>query len=163
MVTQRDSGRNKWLWFFLRLDVWLVAITALYAYLVLYTEAITKIPEGRPRGTVWGDIIGLFVPIGPNNFWAFFYVAVSALSGDGSNTITPAGIVRFLSAFVGVLFVLLFGEYVLRQYASRRPWQKIAANLVVLLTLTLLIDLFTVGKWMSMLIVLYAAGGAAPF
>src|SRR6185369_4806787 len=163
MPAKRESGQGGGLWLFLRLDVWLVAFPAVYAYLVLYTEAITKIPEGHPRGTVWGDVIGLFVPIGPNNFLAFFYVAVASLSAPSSSTVSLAETLRFLAAFAGVLFVFMFGEYVLRTYVSRSAWLKIAANLVVLLTVTLIVDLFTVGKWMSMLILLYAAGGPKSF
>ncbi|HEY4981292.1 MAG TPA: hypothetical protein VII24_04970 [Pseudolabrys sp.] len=161
MVTRLGSGRNKWWQIFLRLDVWLVALTAVYSFLVLQTDAVTKIPGGYPRGTFLGDLVGLFVPIGPNNFLAFFYVGLAALSGSGA--VAFVGVVRFMLAFVAALFVLLFGEFVLRQFLLIRPVQKIVINLVILMTLTLIVDLITFGKWMSMMILLFAAGGPSPF
>jgi hypothetical protein len=161
MVMNLGSGRNKWWQIFLRLDVWLVALTALYTFLVLYTDAVTSIPRGYPKGTVLGDLVGLFVPIGPNNFLAFFYVGLAALSGSGA--VAFVGVVRFMLAVLAVLFVLLFGEAVLHQFLLIRPVQKIVINLVILITLTLIIDLITFGKWMSMMILLFAMGGPSPF
>ena len=161
MVMNFGSGRNKWWRFFLRLDVWLVALTALYAFLVLFTDAVTSIPGGYPKGTFLGNLVGLFVPIGPNNILAFFYVGLAALSG--SDAVTFVGVVRFILAFVAALFVLLFGESILHQFLRLRPVIKIVINLMILMTLTLLIDLITFGKWMSMMIVLFAVGGPSPF
>ena len=161
VVINLGSGRNKWWQIFLRLDVWLVALTALYTFLVLYTDAVTRLPGGYPKGTFLGNLVGLFVPIGPNNFLAFFYVGLAALSGSG--TVEFVGIVRFMLAVVAVLFVLLFGEFFLHQFLLIRPVQKIVINLVILMTLTLIIDLITFGKWMSMMILLFAVGGPSPF
>jgi hypothetical protein len=161
MVTNFGSSRNKWWQFLLRLDVWLVALTALYCFLVLYTDAVTKIPGGYPKGTFLGDLVGLFVPIGPNNILAFVYVGLAALSGSGA--IAFLGVVQFILAVVAALFVLLFGEFILHQFLLVRPVQKIVINLVVLMTLTLIIDLITFGKWMSMKMLLFAVGGPSPF
>ena len=161
MVMNLGSGRNKWWQIFLRLDVWLVALTALYTFLVLYTDAVTRIPEGYPKGTFLGNLVGLFVPIGPNNFLAFFYVGLSALFGGGA--IAFVGTLRFILAFVAALFVLIFGEFILHRFFLIRPIQKIVINLVILMTLTLIVDLITFGKWMSMMILLFAVGGPSPF
>jgi hypothetical protein len=161
MVMNLGSGRNKWWQIFLRLDVWLVALTALYTFLVLYTDAVTRIPGGYPKGTFWGNLVGLFVPIGPNNVLAFFYVGLASLSGSGA--IAFVGALRFILAFVAALFVLIFGEFILQQFFLIRPIQKIVINLVILMTLTLIVDLITFGKWMSMMILLFAVGGPSPF
>lgn len=161
MATDPDSGRNQWWQILLRLDLWFVALTALYSFLVLYTDAVTRMPGGVPKGTLLGNMIGLFVPIGPNNFLAFFYVGLSLLSGSG--TVTLAAVVRFVLAFIAALFVLLFGEFLLRQVVPIRPVQKIIANLALLMALTLIVDLVTFGKWMSLMIVLFAVGGPSPF
>ncbi len=155
------GDRSKWRQFFLRLDVWFIAFTALYTFLVLFTDAVTNIPGGYPKGTFLGNLVGLFVPIGPNNILAFFYVGLAALSG--SDAVTFVGVVRFTIAFVAALFVLLFGEFILHQFLRSRPVMKIVVNLMILMTLTLLIDLITFGKWMSMKIVLFAVGGPSPF
>lgn len=161
MATFTVRSQNKWLVFLLRLDVWLVAVTALYTYLVFFTDAVTKIPGGQPRGTFLGDFIGLFVPIGPNNLLSFLYVGISSLTGSGA--VALIGIVRFAIAILVALFALLFGEMTLRRFLAEKPVQKIQANLAILMTLTLVIDLLTVGKWMSMKMLLYAMGGPSPF
>jgi hypothetical protein len=161
MLVNLDGGRNKWLQIFIRLDVWLFAITALYSFLVLYTDAVTGIPGGNPKGTFLGNMVGLFVPIGPNNILAFIYVGLATLSGSGA--VAFVGIVRFILALVAALFILFFGESILHYFFSTRPVLKIAVNLVILMTLTLIIDLLTLGKWMSMMIVLFAVGGPFPF
>jgi len=161
MVMNLGSGRNKWWQIFLRLDVWLVALTALYTLLVLYTDVVTRMPGGYPKGTLLGNLVGLFVPIGPNNFLAFFYVGLSALFGG--DAVALVGTLRFILAFVAALFVLIFGEFILHQFFLRRPIQKIVINLVILMALTLIVDLITFGKWMSMMILLFAVGGPSPF
>jgi hypothetical protein len=161
MVMNLGSSRNKWRQIFLRLDVWLVALTALYAFLVLYTDAVTRIPGGYPKGTFLGNLVGLFVPIGPNNFLAFFYIGLSTLFGGGA--IAFVGTLRFILAFVAALLVLFFGEFILQQFFLIRPIQKMVINLVILMTLTLIVDLITFGKWMSMMILLFAVGGPSPF
>ena len=161
MVMNFGSGRNKWWQIFLRLDLWFVALTALYTFLVLHTDAVTSIQGGYPRGTFLSDLVGLFVPIGPNNFLAFVYVGLAALSG--SDAVAFVGVVRFMLAFVAALFVLLFGEFVLHEFLLLRPAQKIVINLLILMTLTLIIDLITFGKWMSMMILLFAVRGPSPF
>jgi hypothetical protein len=155
------SGRNKLWQIFLRLDVWFVTLTALYTFLVLYTDAVTRIPGGYPKGTFLGNLVGLFVPIGPNNFLAFFYVGLGALSGTGA--VAFIGVVQFILAFVAALFVLLFGEIILHQFHLLKPVRKIAINLVILMTLTLIVDVLTFGKWMSIMILLFAVGGPSPF
>lgn len=133
--------------FWLRFDVWLVVATAVYTMLVFSDMAMLAAP------------LGMFVPIGPLNF--LFVIMPGLLGtgvGDASALSLPGNEYMLMLLAVLIYAAFLFcGERVLRKF-NRSVGAKVAVNLLVLGSLTFLIDILTVHTWGSALLLLNAFG-----
>jgi len=144
----------------LRFDVFLVVITALYSILVIAGLSFYA-PlggSGGSEGNIATNTLGLFVPIGPSNGLMFLFFGLAALLEPTANPVVLAStygpFIIALLLFVGALFC---GEPMLRRL-QLSPGKKVAANLIVLLLLTLCIDMLSLRGWASMGIMLRSAG-----
>ena len=139
--------------FWLRLDVWYVVLTVLYSALVIAglgfkidcLDVCTHPP--RPNGVWWVDVIGLFVPIGPNNFILLLFPAIAVLKALGPLKLLAVGILV-------VPFALChFIEERMRKHQLGMV-TKIIANLAILFGLTFIADtaILAPGKSIQILI-----------
>lgn len=125
--------------FWLRFRTWFFGLT--FFYFVLAQSGIAfllGVPTdsetgGIPghMGTIVGNFIGLFVPIGPSNIFFIFF---------------PGGLV----AIALILWALVSVERKLHRLPHEKPWGKILINLFILFFLTLVTDFLTFGRWASL-------------
>lgn len=131
---KRDSRGPFWLrfhvWFwFLSVMYWLVSLSAnpgLGGYWA---------PSVNGAGNVFGNALGLFVPLGPNN--SIFF------------NVSPLGWV----ALALIILVVWRGNRVLERFKPKR-WEKVFYNLFTLLALTFITDLLTLMNWASLKVLL---------
>lgn len=120
--------------FWLRFHVWYWTLTVLYWFVALANDDTSHrlfwVPSNEGGGTMLGNFVGLFVPIGPNNA-IFFYLH-------------PGG----WAAFVLVAFVLWRGNRFLQRF-NPKTWEKVYYNLFTLLALTFITDYLTLFSWAS--------------
>lgn len=132
MEATEGSGKRYPLW--LRFHAWFFGLSAIYWTLALFGVAYMM---GIPLtgtvghvGTFIGNFIGLFVPVGPTNFFFLFL---------------PNGLI----ALVLILAALFFGERTLRKGPQETTFHKIVLNLIILLMLTFITDMIMFGHWAS--------------
>lgn len=119
--------------FWLRFEFMFVGLTTLYWLVVgTYNCGIDFCPW-NPLSTWWRALIGMFVPVGPNNFILFIF----------SPFAWGAGIV--------IVLVLWYGETMLERF-NRSALLKICANLILLFLLTMAVDIMTLLRPQSVLL-----------
>lgn len=161
--------------FWLKLEIWWIGLTAAYwaawylGYGFVADSCIDSCSSQAVAhgvmawGSWWSNFLGLFVPLGPNNFPLPGFI-VGGLLGyilDAfSLTITSFGaIVAVGTVLFLIMLAIVHGLEVLIRRFARRPVVKIAVNLTVLLTLTLVFDLVMFQNWKSLEILLHQAKG----
>ncbi len=148
--------------FLLRLEVWFIILTI--AYFILASAGLGMMlcyddcPAGASHiyGTWYTNLIGLFVPIGPNNGSIFTFSV-----GVWLRTVSPTIInlsffaIYLLIGFFATQYIDTFlGKKLSKRYQS--PILKIGVNLLVLMSLTFLIDMTFFHQWASMLLLLHS-------
>lgn len=140
----------------LELSLWFSWVVVTIVYLFSLDSGITA-----PSWS-FGTFVGMFTPLG---FWSSFM----GIFGGISRFINPDGHIALsvVSRIVLVsimLFTLSYGEKLAQHlgFDSSKPMLKLLFNLVVLLCLTFIVDMFIYGKWLSvyLLIGLKIPGGS---
>ncbi len=139
--------------FWLRFGVWFWMLTIIYGFFVAtggaYSIGIFAADGQLLSAGNWiGNFIGLFVPIGLNNFPIVLSAGITLLEGHPIAKLLGAGIGMLI-----LIFCLIFMERFLRKL-SLNPFAKIFVNLLILLLLTALIDFLTFKEWTSFMILL---------
>lgn len=121
-LAKRDPRGPWWLRFY----IWFAAFTVIYAFVASANLGPYGMANSDGAGNMVGNLIGLFVPIGPNNYILFM--------------IRPLG---WLADAI-ILFTVWRAN---RYLESSRPHtgEKIFWNLILLFGLTVLTDLLTIG------------------
>jgi hypothetical protein len=140
----------------LRFDLWLIVVTIAYSALVFgrigFVFSLTSGGWGNPLA----DLLGLFVPVGPNNFFLLI-AAVFQIFGSKAGSLASGDALRAVIAVGIVIFALFFGERFLRRY-DLSPGHKSIANIAGLFVTTCAVDLLTTGNLTSILILLHSMG-----
>ena len=141
--TQCMTKNRLWL----RVDVWFIILTAIYwaAYFAGFGFRFSLLGGNSHLGSVVVNLIGLFVPFGPNNA-GFIGVFLAFFTGTASAIWVWVTTGFFL--LVGWLAAFL-GEKLLK-HLTTTPLLKIGANLAFLLFVTLAIDLMLFQEWKSL-------------
>ena len=146
----------------LRLGVWWLVLTLIYWALALMgfgwtldcLEACTAVVA--PNSAWWVNLLGMFVPLGPNNmsYSSLFLLkpiilAFPMLSGTVSSAYGLITIAAGLALALGICGTRTIERVLWR--LSLHPVLKVAANLAILLVLTLVADLALFGgHWVSL-------------
>jgi hypothetical protein len=134
----------------MRIWVWWAGLTALYLAMLVFSAALFS--DGSFLSSAWNTItffIGMFVPFGfLNTLTSFAYDTAPV------GTILPIGFltVPLLAA------VVFWGDKIARKMGMVTYAKKIAFNLIVLLTLTFIVDFSIYQKWPSLGLFLQAVG-----
>lgn len=136
--------------FWLRFDVWFVMLTALYWLLVDvglgFSFCIDSCPFPSHNGYWITNLIGLFVPIGPNNI-----ILILTYSFAIFNLLSqfPVRVLLGIGYACLFIFTLLRGERLL-QSLHFSPIAKVLVNLGILLLLSATLDILTLNSWMAL-------------
>lgn len=147
----------------LRLGIWWLVLSSLYWIVAFLGLGWTLDCLGQCTAVIaqdsawWVNLLGLFVPLGPNNmsYLALFLLKPVVLAFPVLATVIQNSAYALITVAAGLTLILGFSitrtiERAL-WHLSLHPALKIAANLVILLMLTLVGDLALFGgHWVSM-------------
>lgn len=136
--------------FWLRFDVWFVMLTVLYWLLVGsglgFSFCIDSCPFPPHNGHWITNLIGLFVPIGPNNI---LLILAYLISIPKILSVYPVRVLLGLGYLFLFIFSLLRGEKLL-QALHFSPVSKVLVNLGILVLLSATLDILTLNSWMAL-------------
>jgi hypothetical protein len=135
--------------FWLRFDVWFVMLTVLYWLLVGSGLGFSFCIDSCPYSSngYWAvNLIGLFVPIGPNNI---LLILAYLSSIPKIFSVYPVRLLLGLGYLFLFVFSLLRGEKLL-QALHFSPVSKVLVNLGILLLLSATLDILTLNSWMAL-------------
>jgi hypothetical protein len=135
--------------FWLRFDVWFVMLTVLYWLLVGLGLGFSFCIDSCSYSSngCWAvNLIGLFVPIGPNNI---LLILAYLISIPKIFSVYPVRLLLGLGYLFLFVFSLLRGEKLL-QALHFSPVSKVLVNLGILLLLSATLDILTLNSWMAL-------------